>query len=123
MGASALHSCGFDENVPPIHSDSIRAAVVLGSELEMHVVVSCSDGVGVDASHSDDLGCGAHTLSGVAGLVVDMGTLGMVEGAGGDWGIVRGHPSISLLPLFSPTLHLFICIPLPHLCTIFKDHT
>jgi predicted aspartyl protease len=36
---------------------------------------------------------------------------------------VRGHPSISLLPLSSPTLHLFICIPPPHLCTIFKDHT
>jgi hypothetical protein len=38
-------------------------------------------------------------------------------------GTVRGHPSISLLPLSSPTLHLFICIPPPHLCTIFKDHT
>jgi hypothetical protein len=36
---------------------------------------------------------------------------------------VRGHPSISLLPLSSPTPHLFICIPSPHLCTIFKDHT
>jgi hypothetical protein len=36
---------------------------------------------------------------------------------------VRGHPSVSLLPISSPTLHLFICIPLPHLCTIFKDHT
>jgi hypothetical protein len=36
---------------------------------------------------------------------------------------VRGHPSVSLLPLSSPTLHLFICIPPPHLCTIFKDHT
>jgi hypothetical protein len=36
---------------------------------------------------------------------------------------VRGHPSISFLPLSSPTLHLFICIPPPHLCTIFKDHT
>jgi hypothetical protein len=36
---------------------------------------------------------------------------------------VRGHPSISLLPLSYPTLHLFICIPPPHLCTIFKDHT
>jgi hypothetical protein len=39
------------------------------------------------------------------------------------WGGVRGHPSISLLPLSSPTLHLFICITPPHLCTIFKDHT
>jgi hypothetical protein len=38
-------------------------------------------------------------------------------------GNVRGHPSISLLPLSSPTLHLFICIPPPHLCTISKDHT
>jgi hypothetical protein len=36
---------------------------------------------------------------------------------------VRGHLSVSLLPLSSPTLHLFICIPPPHLCTIFKDHT
>jgi hypothetical protein len=36
---------------------------------------------------------------------------------------VRGHLSISLLPISSPTLHLFICIPPPHLCTIFKDHT
>jgi hypothetical protein len=36
---------------------------------------------------------------------------------------VRGHPSVSLLPLSSPTLPLFICIPPPHLCTIFKDHT
>jgi hypothetical protein len=36
---------------------------------------------------------------------------------------VRGHPSVSLLPLSCPTLHLFICIPPPHLCTIFKDHT
>jgi hypothetical protein len=36
---------------------------------------------------------------------------------------VRGHPSISLLPLSSLTLYLFICIPPPHLCTIFKDHT
>jgi hypothetical protein len=36
---------------------------------------------------------------------------------------VRGHPFVSLLPLSSPTLHLFICIPPPHPCTIFKDHT
>jgi hypothetical protein len=36
---------------------------------------------------------------------------------------VRGHPSVSLLPLSSPTLPLSICIPPPHLCTIFKDHT
>jgi hypothetical protein len=36
---------------------------------------------------------------------------------------VRGHPSISLLPLSSPTLHLFICISSPHLCTISKDYT
>jgi transposase len=39
------------------------------------------------------------------------------------WDSVRGHLSISLLPLSSPTLPLFICIPPPHLCTIFKDHT
>jgi hypothetical protein len=31
---------------------------------------------------------------------------------------VRGHPSISLLPLSSPTLPLSICIPHPYLCTI-----
>jgi hypothetical protein len=36
---------------------------------------------------------------------------------------VRGHPSVSLLPLSSPTLPLFICIPPPHLCTSSKDHT
>jgi hypothetical protein len=35
---------------------------------------------------------------------------------------VRGHPSVSLLPLSSPTLHLFICICPLHLCTILKDH-
>jgi hypothetical protein len=39
------------------------------------------------------------------------------------WDGVRGHLSISLLPLSSPTLHLFICIHPPHLCAIFKDHT
>jgi hypothetical protein len=37
--------------------------------------------------------------------------------------IVRGHLSISLLPLLSPTPPLSICIPHPHLCTISKDHT
>jgi hypothetical protein len=37
--------------------------------------------------------------------------------------VVRGHPSVSLLPLSSPTLPLFICIPPPHLCTSSKDHT
>jgi hypothetical protein len=36
---------------------------------------------------------------------------------------VRGHLSVSLLPLSSPTLSLCICIPPPHLCTISKDHT
>jgi hypothetical protein len=36
---------------------------------------------------------------------------------------VRGHPSVSLLPLSSPTFYLCICIPPPHLCTISKDHT
>jgi hypothetical protein len=35
---------------------------------------------------------------------------------------VRGHPSISLLPLSSPTLLLLICIYPPHLCTILKDY-
>jgi hypothetical protein len=48
-----------------------------------------------------------------------------VEDNGGERenGVVRGHPSVSLLPLSSPTLHLFICTPPHHLCTIFKDHT
>jgi hypothetical protein len=36
--------------------------------------------------------------------------------------VVRGHQSFSLLPLSSPTLHLFICILPPHLCTILKDY-
>jgi hypothetical protein len=36
---------------------------------------------------------------------------------------VRGHLSVSLLPISSPTLHMFICIHPPHLCTILKDHT
>jgi hypothetical protein len=60
----------FDENVPPVHSDGIRAAAVVGSEPEARMV----------ASRSDGLGCGAHTCSsGVAGLVVDTGALGMVD--------------------------------------------
>jgi hypothetical protein len=90
-GASAPCSRGFDENVPPVHSDSIRAAADIGSEPETRVVALHSDSMGVDVSHSDGLGCGVHTcLSGVAGLVVDMGALGMVEGAGGDWGMHAG---------------------------------
>jgi hypothetical protein len=36
---------------------------------------------------------------------------------------LRGHPSISLLPLSSPTFYLCICISPPHLCTISKDCT
>jgi hypothetical protein len=36
---------------------------------------------------------------------------------------VRGHPSVSSLPLSSPTFYLCICIPPPHLCTISKDRT
>jgi hypothetical protein len=35
---------------------------------------------------------------------------------------VRGHLSVSLLPLSSPTLLLFIFIHPPHLCTILKDY-
>jgi hypothetical protein len=35
---------------------------------------------------------------------------------------VRGHPSVSLPPLSSPTLPLFICIPPLHLYTISRDH-
>jgi hypothetical protein len=36
---------------------------------------------------------------------------------------VRGHPSVSLPLLSSPTLPLFICITSPHLCTISRDYT
>jgi hypothetical protein len=36
---------------------------------------------------------------------------------------VKGHPSISLPPLSSPTFPLFICTPPTHFCTISKDHT
>jgi hypothetical protein len=36
---------------------------------------------------------------------------------------VRGHPSVSLLPLSSPTLPLSICTPYHHLCIISKDRT
>jgi hypothetical protein len=55
---------------------------------------------------------------------VDVGFCEDRSGSGDDWwDDVRGHLSISLLPISSPTLHLFICIPPPHLCTIFKDHT
>jgi hypothetical protein len=90
-----LRSCGFDENVPPVHSDGIRVAAVIGSEPEMRMVALCSDGMGADASRSDGLGCGAHTCSsGVAGLVVDMGALGMVEGAGGESDACAGASSI-----------------------------
>jgi hypothetical protein len=38
-------------------------------------------------------------------------------------GAVGGHPSVSLLPISSLTLHMFIGIHPPHLCTILKDHT
>jgi hypothetical protein len=38
-------------------------------------------------------------------------------------GNVRGHPSVSLLPLSSPTLPQSICIPHPYLCTISNNHT
>jgi hypothetical protein len=37
--------------------------------------------------------------------------------------VVRGHPSVSLLPLSSPTLPLSICTPYTHLCIISKDRT
>jgi hypothetical protein len=36
---------------------------------------------------------------------------------------IQGHPSVSLPPLSSPTLPLFICTPSPHLCTISRDYT
>jgi hypothetical protein len=54
-----------------------------------------------------------HT-NGIHSLAVDF------CGCGSD---VRGYLSISLLPLWSPTSPLSICIPHPHLCTISKDHT
>jgi hypothetical protein len=38
-------------------------------------------------------------------------------------GVVRGYLSVCLLLLSSPTIHLFICIHPPHLCTILKEHT
>jgi hypothetical protein len=77
--------------VPPIHSDGIRVAAVIGSEPEMHTVASHLDGVGAHMSCSDSLGCEVHTCSsGVAGLVVDMGAFRMVEGADGDWGMHAG---------------------------------
>jgi hypothetical protein len=37
-------------------------------------------------------------------------------------GSVRVHLFVSLLPLSSPTLLLFICIHPPHLCTIPKGY-
>jgi hypothetical protein len=81
IGASVLHSHGFDKNMLPVHLDGIRAAAVIGSESETCTVVSRLDG----------LGCGAHTCSSsVAGLVVDIGALGIVEGAGGGWGMHAG---------------------------------
>jgi hypothetical protein len=80
-GASAPRSHGFDGNMLPVHLDGIRAVAVIGSEPEIRVV----------ASHSDGLGCGVHMCSsGVAGLVVDTGASGIVEGAGGDWGMHAG---------------------------------
>jgi hypothetical protein len=84
-GASALRSHGFDENVPPIHLDGIRAVVVIGSEPETRTVASRSDGGGADAPHLDGLGCGVHTcLSGVAGLVIDMDGVRAVDTGGSE---------------------------------------
>jgi hypothetical protein len=37
--------------------------------------------------------------------------------------VVRGHPSVSLPPLSSTTLPLFICTPSHYLCTISRDYT
>jgi hypothetical protein len=37
--------------------------------------------------------------------------------------LVRGHLSVSLPPLSSPTLPLFICTSSPHLSTISRDYT
>jgi hypothetical protein len=41
----------------------------------------------------------------------------------GPGGTVRGHPSVSLPPLSSTTLPLFICTPSHYLCTISRDYT
>jgi hypothetical protein len=89
-GGSAPCSRGFDEDVPPVHSDGIRVAAVVVGKPEARTVASRSDGVGADASRLDGLGCGAHTCSSGVGLVVDTGALGMVEGAGGNWGMQVG---------------------------------
>jgi hypothetical protein len=88
---------GFDENVPPVHLDGIRAAAVDGSEPEMHMVASRSDGVGADVSRLDGLGCGAHTcLSGVAGLVVDMDGMRAVGPGGGESDACAGASSTGI---------------------------
>jgi hypothetical protein len=45
-GASALCLRGFDENVPPIHLDGIRVAVVVVGDPDTHAVVLRSDSGG-----------------------------------------------------------------------------
>jgi hypothetical protein len=96
-GASALRLRSFDENMPPVHLDSIRAAAVDGSEPETHTVASRLDGMGADASRLDDLGCGAHTcLSGVAGLVVDMDGMRAVGPGGGESDACAGASSTGI---------------------------
>jgi hypothetical protein len=96
-GASAPRLRGFDENVPPVHLDGIRAAAVDGSEPETRTVASRLDGVGANASRLDGLGCGAHTcLSSVAGLVVDMDGVRAVGLGGGESDACAGASSTGI---------------------------
>jgi hypothetical protein len=93
-GGSASHSCSFDEDMPPVHLDGIRAAAVVGSEPETCTVVAHSDGGGADVLHLDGLGCGAHMcLSGVAGLVVGMDGARAVGLGGGERDTCAGASS------------------------------
>jgi hypothetical protein len=48
-GGSVPCSHSFDEDVLPVHSDSIRAAAVIVGELEARTVALCLDGMGADA--------------------------------------------------------------------------
>jgi hypothetical protein len=94
-GASAPRLRGFDEDVPPVHLDGIRAAAVVGSEPEARTVVAHSDGGGADVPCLDGLGCGAHMcLSGVAGGVVGMDGVRAVGPGGGERDACAGVSSV-----------------------------
>jgi hypothetical protein len=68
-----------------------------------------------------------HIYKGMRGWAYKRGIRGSVRGHPSvsllPLSSVRGHPSISLLPLSSPTFPLSICTPYPHLCIISKDRT